>query len=279
MKTINQLVGTLLLLFSTQYASAQILVAVEDGSSNGSGADVVAQLNDDTFFDFQATLVTQADIDTVGELANYNLVIFGGSGNDNADWTAAMWTAVRTWVEAGGGAILTGWGNFDARAGDPGDTDLEFLFPGQNLPSINEFVSGTSTINFLNTTHPISTGLTNFTPGAANIEVNRFAAEPNDTILANIVGAPGDISVAYKENLGTTGRSVYLGSVYFGNASYNTPPLRSGNPDQLLEQAAAWAAGTSAVGATIPVPTLSITSLIVMVLLFSLLVVARLRVD
>ena len=279
MKLISQLITTLLLLLSTQYASAQILVAVEDGSTSGSGADVVAQLNDDTFFDFQATLVTQADIDTVGELMSYDVVVFGGSGNNNADWTAAMWTAVRAWVEAGGGAVLTGWGNFDARTGDPGDTDIEFIFPGQNLPSVDEFVSGTNTINFLSLAHPITTGLTNFAPGAAFIEVNRFAAEPNDTILANIVGATGDISVAYKDSLGTSGRSVYLGPVYFGSAGYNTPPLRSGDPDQLLEQAVTWAGGGSArMGPAIPVPMLSTSTIIMLILLFSLLAVVRLRI-
>ncbi|HVS01689.1 MAG TPA: hypothetical protein VMT16_02890, partial [Thermoanaerobaculia bacterium] len=70
------LTGTLL----ASAAQAQIRVAVEDGSANGSGAGIVAQLNDDTFFDFAATLVTAGDIDTLAELAAYDAVVLGGSG-------------------------------------------------------------------------------------------------------------------------------------------------------------------------------------------------------
>ena len=44
---------------------AAIRVAVEDGTGRGGGAAAVAQLNDDTFFDFDATLVNASMIDTI----------------------------------------------------------------------------------------------------------------------------------------------------------------------------------------------------------------------
>ncbi len=217
-----------------------IRVAVEDGTGGGGGAATVAQLNDDTFFDFQATLVNTFDIDTALELSAYDVVILGGTGHDNADWTTTMISELRFWVITGGGLVGTGWINFDIRSGDPTASDLEFLLPGQNIPSTNEFTGITGAINILDNTHPVTFGLSNFTPGASNIEVNRFAPESNDTVLANIVGAPNDIAIAVK-SVGS-GRSLYLGSIYMASTSYSTGTLRTGVPDQLLEQGVAWAA-------------------------------------
>jgi len=176
-------VGLLVVFSFAVVAQAQtIQVAVEDGSGEGGGAATVAQLNDDTFFDFNATLVSAADIDTAGELAAYNVVVLGGSGNDNADWTAAMSSALRTWVEAGGGAVFTGWGNFDVRAGDPTAADMEALFSGQNIPSVNEYVDSAGVIDVLVPAHPIMTGIPNFAPGADYIEVNRFAVRSTSRV-------------------------------------------------------------------------------------------------
>jgi hypothetical protein len=237
------LVAVLLTVAGAVEAQA-IRVAVEDGSGGGGGAATVAQLNDDSYFDFGAVLVGTADLDTALELAAYDVVILGGSGYNDADWTPAMTAALRAWVEAGNGAILTGWGNYDVNAGEPITADIEALFPGQNIPSVNEFVDGSQAIDILVPGHPITQGLANFATGAAFTEVNRFAAEADDTVLAAIVGAPADLAVAVKENVGAGGRTVYLGPIYLANTgNYSQGSLRSGSSDQLLEQAVAWAAG------------------------------------
>ncbi|MCW8984826.1 MAG: hypothetical protein OQK55_05760 [Thermoanaerobaculales bacterium] len=170
-------VGVALLIAISMAVAVQaqtIQVAVEDGTGGGGGAATVAQLNDDTYFDFNATLVSTADIDTALELAAYDVVVLGGSGNGDADWTVAMTSALRTWVEAGGGAVFTGWGNHDTTAGEPIAADIEALFPGQNIPSTNEFVGSAGVIDILVPAHPIMTGLVNFAPGASFIEVNRL---------------------------------------------------------------------------------------------------------
>jgi len=219
-----------------------IKVAVEDGTGGGGGAATVAQLNDDTFFDFQATLVNTFDIDTALELLAYDVVILGGSGFNDADWTTTMISELRSWVLDGGGLVGTGWINHDITSSEPTASDLEFLLPGQNIPSTNVFTNSSGTINILDNTHPVTFGLSNFTPGASFIEVNRHAPESGDTVLANIVGAPNDIAVAVK-SVGS-GRSLYLGSIYMANiTNYSTATLRTGVPDQLLEQGVAWAAG------------------------------------
>ena len=233
------------LLTAAGAAEAQaIRVAVEDGTGRGGGAATVAQLNDDSFVDFDAVLVGTADLDTAPERAAYDVVILGGSGYNDADWTPAMTAALRAWVEAGNGAILTGWGNFDVNAGEPITADIEALFPGQNIPSVNEYVDGSQAIDILVPGHPVTQGLANFATGAAFTEVNRFAPEADDTVLAAIVGAPGDLAVAVKEIVGAGGRSAYLGPIYLADTSnYSQGNLRSGSSDQLLEQAVAWAAG------------------------------------
>jgi hypothetical protein len=224
--------------------SAPIRVAVEDGTGHGGGGATAAQLNDDTFFDFSATMVSASQIDSLAELSFFDVVILGGTGHNDADWTPAMTGALHTWVLNGGGLIGTGWLNFDIRSGDPTAADLEFLLPTQNIPSVNEYATSGASLNIVNGTHPVTVGLGNFAPGANFIEVNRFAPELNDTVLATIVGSPGDISVAVKDSIGL-GRSVYLGPLYLADPNYNTALLRSGDADQLLEQAVAWSANSS----------------------------------
>jgi hypothetical protein len=254
-----------------------IQVAVEDGTGRGGGAATVAQLNDDTYFDFNATLVSAADIDTAGELAAYDVVVLGGSGWDDADWTATMSAALRTWVEAGGGAVFTGWGNFDVRAGDPTAADMEALFPGQNIPSVNELADITGVIDILVPAHPIMTGLVNFAPGATYTEVNGFAPEVDDTVLAVIVGAATDISVAVKETVGAGGRTAYLGPIYLASTGdYSTGSLRSGDPDRLLEQAVEWAANPAPLVLN-EIPTLSDYGVLILSVLMAAAGLAFLR--
>ena len=79
-----------LLLSQTAFA-APIRVAVESASgSSATSTELAAQLNDDTWYDFDATVVVASDIDTAAELASYDVVIIGDSGYNQADWTAAM---------------------------------------------------------------------------------------------------------------------------------------------------------------------------------------------
>ena len=228
-------------------AHAQIRVAVEDGSTNGSGAGLVAQLNDDTWADFTATLVTAADIDSGAELANYDVVVLGGSGAPNdIDWTLDMANALSQFVTNGGGAILTGWGNYEMSASTPVNDVLDAIFPTQNIASTNDFDSGGATL-VITQAHPIMDGLSDFSiANGCCTELNPLAPESGDTVLATMDGSQagaGATAVSVK-NVGD-GFSVYLGPVFMGSeSSYSNmfPALRTGDPDRLLEQAVAWAA-------------------------------------
>lgn len=243
--TAENLVGLLIAATAVSNANAiPIRVAVEDATGMGGGIATVAQLNNDTFFDFTATLVNAAAIDTAAELANYDVVLLGGSGHDNADWSTAMANALVAYVTGGGGLVMTGWGNYDLNSG-PADLILEPLVPGQNGPSTNQYTSGSTPLNFVNGPHAVTAGLPSFAPGANFIEVNSFAPEVGDLVLATAAN-PANIAVAVKNNIGAGGRSVYLGPLYMANNSYNTASLRTGFADQLLEQAVCWAANNCA---------------------------------
>ena len=61
-------------------AWATTTVAVVGATSSESSSSLAAQLNDDTYFDFDATVVSPGDVDSATELAAYDVVIIGGSG-------------------------------------------------------------------------------------------------------------------------------------------------------------------------------------------------------
>src|SRR5262249_49265813 len=96
-----------------------VAVVGTGGLGDDSGfAATVTQLNDSTAFSFNATLVSAGQVDTVAELSAFNAVVIGSTGIgppavadpfDNAAFTSAL----RTWVEAGGGVVMSGpgvWG-------------------------------------------------------------------------------------------------------------------------------------------------------------------------
>jgi len=255
------------LLFLSFSAQAQIRVAVEDGSPSGTGADIVSQLNDDTWVNFTAVKVSAADIDSLAELANYDVVILGDSGTRDHDWTSDMSNALRDWVNAGGSAVLTGWGSYGMNTSNAIFDPLDEIFPTQNIASTNEFDSSATLMNILQPAHPIFTGLVDFSfPSGCCTELNPLPLELGDVELARMEGSPTAGTVVAVKPVGS-GVTVYLGPVYMGDTGYYVAGLRSGNPDRLLEQAVSWAATGSVISPeTVPVPGLTIPGLILLAL-------------
>src|SRR5262245_40559846 len=59
----------------------KVAVVSSGGVSNDIGfSATAAQLNDDTYFDFSATMVSASQVDTTAELAAYDVVVIGNSG-------------------------------------------------------------------------------------------------------------------------------------------------------------------------------------------------------
>lgn len=219
--------------FTFTHLTTDIKVAV---ISEGTGQDnsgyqaTVDQLNDDTHFDFTATLVAPTDVDTLGELSAYNAVVIGDNGNPGSQDTIYA-VALKAWVQAGGGVVMTGWGVYGSQA-----TEINDIIP------VNTQAAYGFTVNTLipnGTVHPVTTGVSSFTP-SDNTESSSGGADIGSTTLATTNGA-ATVVVASSGS----GKSAYLGPLYSAHTGYNNADLRSGNADRLLEQAVAWVAGAS----------------------------------
>ncbi|MEF7616672.1 CARDB domain-containing protein [Aquincola sp. MAHUQ-54] len=211
---------------SGSVGSGAVRVAVFNG---GSGASLVAQLNDDTWFDFTATSVTANQIDTVEELSQYDVVVIGDEYNHGQYGTFAQ--ALRQWVEGGGGLVATGWTVYAAGSStSPVLPDIDAIVPVDTTVRHNYYNGGT--VNVADASHPATDGLTDFQV-SGYIEYSTGGADPGAQTLATVngrafavVGQPQD------------GRSAYLGAVYYDGFAGNNAAL-----DRLLEQTVAWAAG------------------------------------
>jgi|GEM_PF-1710728 len=212
------------------------LIAVVAAPGNNTGLQsIVAQLNDQTFANNNAVFVSVSDVDTLQELSQFSAVLIGGVGHYSNQFSGFA-ANLRAYVEGGGGLIVTGWGIY-AAGGLFGQTDADFnaIVP-VNTASYSWF--GYPTINPISG-HPITNGVTSF-GGSEYTEYPSSSPQikTGATVLATVGGTP----VAAAMDVGK-GRSVYLGPTYAGSTTYNTATLRTGEADQLLEQAAAWVAG------------------------------------
>jgi len=215
-------------------------VAVVRSGSDDYGLGLTwSQLNDDTYFDFDASLVDASDVDSVAELSSYDAVVIGNNGIPDGDRFEQIAPALRAWVESGGGVVATGWTVYGAgrETGSP-VADIDAIVPVRTSGESEYYAPGPVEIRTV--PHPVTSGVPTF-PGASGvtIEYARDGADSGATILGVTNGAPTVVA----GNPGT-GRSVYLGPKY---AAYNAHAgeFRSGPLDQLLEQAVAWAAGAS----------------------------------
>ncbi|WP_168210512.1 Ig-like domain-containing protein [Persicimonas caeni] len=231
-------------LLVTSSASAQIRVAVEKGASTDNSApELAAQLNDDTFYDFTATVVSADQIDTSAELANYDVVILGDSGSDNDDFTQAMADALVAELRAGRiGVITAGWFDYTTRSTTV-DATLDDVTPIDAAPYVYDFCNDSAVSIPAPNNHPVTAGL----PTTVNFTTSyqmEYSSQPldgtNAQSLGSCPGAPGNRVIVVGEE--GSGRTVYLGLLYMARTSYNNSDLRSGDLDRLLEQAVAWVA-------------------------------------
>ena len=207
-------------------------VAVVGGNGDNSGfAAIVNQLNNDTYFDFNATLVTTSAVDTVAELNSYEVVVIGNSGTPNGDPfdNSAFTSALRTWVQAGGGLVATGFAVYGAgnSTGAP-VPDIDAIVPVNSSGSYG-FIGTGGVVTPSGGTHAVTAGVSAFvisSGDSAEFPTTSPTVDSGAVVLATIAGQPTVVA-------GTAGigRSVYLGPIYSGaSGTYNTAELRSGAP-------------------------------------------------
>ncbi len=97
-----------------QLLAIDVAVVQDIGSGNTSGFVATRdQLNNDTYFDFNAVLVSSSQVDSAAELAAFDVVVVGNNGYSQNDAmnNLTFQSALRSWVEtSGGGVVMTGWG-------------------------------------------------------------------------------------------------------------------------------------------------------------------------
>ena len=230
------------------FANAGIIQVGVIGGGSSSGSDVVNQLNDDTFFDFNASLLTSSDADSLIELTTFDVLVLGESGSRDTGYTSAMYSAIRGFLENGGGVVTTGWFNYltDPLSGQAA-LDADFISPF--LDSRYQFARNGATVSINNGSHDITAGISDFQFSANHHEL----ASGVDIDAYSLATVDGLTAIAAQE---LVGRSVYLGGLYMASSNYNTTGLRSGIEDQLLEQAVYWASSnTQGNVQTVPEPS------------------------
>jgi len=233
----HQVLGALGNLGGGSVGGVRVAVVDSSGGSNDQGLQaIVNQLNDHTYYAFNASLVPPASADTLAELQQFDVVIIGGTGHESNQF-ASFASALRGYVENGGGLVTTGWGIYAAGGlTETTRTDFDALVP-VNTGGSYTYTSG-ATVTPTGTS-PIVTGVGNFTVGGYT---EYAAGSPRVDADAVTLATAEAMPVAASKEFGA-GRSVYLGPIYAGSNSFSTSDLRSGNADRLLEQAVAWAAG------------------------------------
>lgn len=215
-----------------------IKVAVFQDSSHSSAdaaGHVVNQLNDDTYFDFSASHITAGtDLDTVLELAAFDVVIIGddGYGHSVDDWHQ-MGSAMKSWVNSGGSLVTTAWTVYYADL----DNDIKDILP---VYGANQWVNN-ALLDITNSTHAITNGVNDFVSSSyQNYGTLKSGADGLGTVGSGSAVATWEYG---------TGRVVSLSPLYMGSRSaYGTGlnGLELGDADRLLEQATAYAANNSA---------------------------------
>ncbi len=177
-------------------------------------------------------MVHAEDLDTAAELANWDVVMLGDSGYTTADW-ADFEVELETWIAGGGGLVVTGYG---ARS------TVCSLAPvvAALLPvECDESVGDEESLTVLDASHPVSDEVGSFT-----LDPETFV-DTSDTLAIDGLGlmstADGDWAVAVRDH--GAGRVVYLAPVYMAASGGHPEHLRTDEPDHLLEEAVAWAAG------------------------------------
>lgn len=218
--------------FALNVQAAPIKVAVLSGNAEAGTWDLVAnQLNDDSYFDFSATLV-QGGVTSVAQLMGYDVVLIGGSGHSQSEYSAQTLAAIKGFMQAGNGVVSTGWARYGVMGlRNQALADADFISPVLVNNSYH-FESG-KTVIFDTAPHAITNNI-------ASIPVNGCCAETGalDAGAKSLATVNGAVTMAYQE---AVGRSVYLGLMYTSATSYDNATLRMGNGDRLLEQAVAWA--------------------------------------
>ncbi|MEK6920820.1 MAG: hypothetical protein AABX82_02970, partial [Nanoarchaeota archaeon] len=188
-------------------------------------------------------IVDGSDIDTLGELNNYDVVVLGDSGFNDDDHSTFQ-SALKTWVQNGGGLVGTGWVLFSTPLG----SDMDQLLPVS--PSYTSVFDGTLVIT--NSIHDITKGVNSFGNPTYCEGPSSGVADSGAIVLGTCSSRP---AIATKDFF--SGKAVYLGPIYFGDfQNYGSALYSNNDARKLLLNSIEHAAGRKSV-AIIPAPNIT----------------------
>ena len=228
---------TLMILAINVAVAVPIKVGIIIGGSNNTeaGQSTAAQLNDDTFYDFEATFLTAAS--ATNNLGMFDALVIGCTGNGCSGFDLAFMANARSYLENGiGGIVTTGWFNYGSNFFGGFMNEADAITPIVENQSYN-FATRGNMISFTQP-HKITMGISDFNVTASYWETST-AIDPEAVQIAT---AGGRSAIVVQESVG---RSVYLGGLYSASSNYGTASMRTGVQDQLFEQAVAWASAVN----------------------------------
>jgi len=158
---------------------------------------------------YETAIVNGSDIDTIEKLDNYDVVVIGDSGWHDNDFNACQ-SALKKWVENGGGLVATGWTLYGIEYAGITGGDLDQILPV--TPSYACQTSGNVTM--ISENSPITQGVDTF-PIYDFVEFpSSHAADSGATVLGVTTAGGDPVVVLWFYGLGKT---VYLGPIYFGD--------------------------------------------------------------
>lgn len=224
------------------------------GAPGATLTDAANQLNgsNDDRFNFNVSISTadifRASVQWDALYSSVDVVVVGGGAfgvAPTADEAVAYAQLADNFLNDGLSVVTTGSivQTLDA-AIEQVATDLDTISP----VSIPTSSSTTSAITITDSNHPITDDIDPNQNFGNTIWANSTVNSGSATQLANN-GTPSVHTLSFIADSGTIGRSVFIGGKYLegGFPTGTQDPLRDGDPDFLLEQAVAWAAGVDKV--------------------------------
>ncbi|HEY4635330.1 MAG TPA: tandem-95 repeat protein, partial [Rhodospirillales bacterium] len=204
----------------------------------------VDQLNDDSWFDFDATAVHFTAADSAAELAQYDVVLLGNGAFEY--FSTDFWAALHQYVDsAEGGVVSNGWTSFtiggvSSALGSAAGSDYDAVTPVAGTP----YNYKTAVFVPVAGGHPITDGLSGVQTYSFVVSSNSLDA--GAVSLATLYGG-GDSALAYQDQAGD-GRTAYLGFQFTDFGYRDAFMASSADGDRLLEQAVNWAGGSGTGG-------------------------------
>ena len=218
-----------------------IKVAVVSSDAYSSKVATAAQLNDDTYYDFTATALSVDDADESSELADYDVVIIGGSGYGLSGYTSTFYSALYTFMQSGGGILCASWFIHESSSeyigGGDQATHIAAITPYEDDGDYQYLLGGNVTI--LSTGHDVTSGISDFST-TSYLEIEDAIDSGAEKLGSYSTNSSACTIVVHDH--GSNGRTGYLGGMYMAGGSYPTISLRSGVEDRLLEQMVYWLA-------------------------------------